>query len=422
VPPSPVPTVPDREGAPTAALRLPDFRRYQLARLLSIVGFHMQSVAVGWQLYSTTGRALDLGLVGLAQFLPFTLCVLPAGQAADRFDRKLLLTASYLLHAVLSAALVLATLYRLPLWSLYAILGGVGAARALGAPAASALTPHLVPAAVLPNAIAWTSTTRQIGVLTGPALGGLLYGAVQAAWPVYRASALASALAAVLALRMHVRPGRMEPRAVSLRTVLAGFEYVWRKRLLLGTFSLDLFAVLLGGATALLPIYAKDILHVGPLGLGLLRSAPAVGAGVTAVLLAHHPLERRAGKKMLGCVFLFGVATVVFGLSRSFALSLLALALLGATDMVSVVVRLTLEQLATPPEMRGRVSAVNMMFIGASNELGDFESGLVAAWIGAVPAVVLGGVGTCLVVVVWSRLFPEMRDVDELRSAHAIRG
>lgn len=375
----------------------------------------MQTVAIGWQVYSITGRALDLGLVGLAQFLPFMVFSIPGGHVADRFDRRIVLMVGYFVQGLCSAVLAaLALSHRLPVWPIYAVLLLLGATRAFAAPAASALTPHLVPVEHFSNAIAWSSSARQVAVLVGPALGGLLYTAANGAAPVYCVAALASFLGAFLVLRMEVRLGRMEAKAVSWNTVLAGFRYVWTQRLLLGTFSLDLFAVLLGGATALLPIYARDILHAGPMGLGMLRSAPALGAGVMALFAAYRPLQRNAGGWMLGCVFLFGVATIVFGLSRNMVLSLAALAVLGGADMVSVVVRLTLEQLGTPPEMRGRVSAVNMLFIGASNELGDFESGVTAAWLGAVPAVVLGGVGTCVVVGLWTWLFPELRAVDRL--------
>lgn len=399
-----------------AALAFPDFRRYQVGRLCAIVGIQMQMVAVGWQVYALTGRAFDLGLVGLVQFVPFTLLVTAGGHAADRYDRRRVLMAGYFIQGLCSlalAALAIGNVQRV--WPIYLVLAVLGAGRAFASPAASALTPHLVPVEHFSNAIAWGSSARQIAMLVGPALGGLLYTATNAS-PVYLLAGLASFLGAWLVLRMEVRLGRMEPKDLSWSTVLAGFAYVWEKRLLLGTFSLDLFAVLLGGATALLPVYAKDILHVGPWGLGMLRSAPAVGAGLAALWLAHRPLQRNAGKVMLGFVFLFGLATVIFGVSRSLPLSLVALAVLGGSDMVSVVIRLTLEQLGTPPQMRGRVSAVNMMFIGASNELGEFESGATAALWGPVPAVVLGGVGTCLVVGLWALLFPELREVDSVQS------
>ncbi len=401
-----------------SALAHRDFRIYQWARLCSILGQQMQGVAVGWQVYALTDRALDLGLVGLAQFVPFILCAIPGGHVADRFDRRGVLVTCYAVQALCSAALATYAFgpWRSP-WPIYAALAVLGATRAFSAPAASALTPHLVPVEHFPNAIAWASSARQVAVLVGPAVGGLLYAAFNHAGVVYVSSAAASVAAALFGLRIAVRTGRSEAKGISWETVLAGFRFVLQRRLLLGSMSLDLFAVLLGGAVALLPIYARDVLHTGPWGLGLLRSAPAVGAGAMAFWVAHHPLERRAGATMLWCVALFGVATVVFGVSESFVLSLGMLVVMGATDMVSVVVRLTLEQIDTPAPMRGRVSAVNMMFIGASNELGEFESGVTAAWLGAVRAVVLGGLGTVAVVGLWSLLFPELRRVERLAPA-----
>jgi len=286
----------------------------------------------------------------------------------------------------------------------------IGTARAFAGPAGQSLVAHLVPAERLSSAVAWNSSVFQVGTIVGPTLGGLLYDAAHAQGVFATCAVLMAAGAAMLAL-MRVRTGRMEQAEQSLQRLVAGLRYVFRQKVVLGAISLDLFAVLLGGATALLPIYAQDILHTGPWGLGLLRSAPAVGATVIAVALAVFPLRRNAGVVMFTCVALFGVATVVFGVSRSLALSIGALVVLGAADMVSVVVRQTLVQLATPPEMRGRVSAVNMVFIGASNELGDFEAGLTAEWFGVVPAVVLGGVGTCVVVGLWAWLFPELRRI-----------
>jgi len=379
----------------------------------------MQSVAVGWQVYALTGRALDLGWVGLVQFLPFVALSLVGGHAADRFDRRRVLLICYAAQVACAGLL-----WGFAGWGLqdvriiYLALALFGGARAFSAPAASALLPSLVPLDRLSRAVAWGASVRQVAVISGPALGGLLYSWLGPA-PVYAVSGVASVAAWACALGLRVRTGRLEKSELSLRTLFAGIRFVRTQPLLLGSMSLDLFAVFLGGAAALLPVYAQDILQVGPWGLGLLRSAPAVGAGLMAAVLARWPLERRVGIRMFGCVLGFGVATVVFGLSTSFALSLVALVAMGAFDNVSVVIRLTLEQIATPPQMRGRVGAVNMMFIGASNELGDFESGVTAQWLGAVPAVVAGGLGTCLVVVLWAWLFPELRRVERLNPPHS---
>ena len=388
-----------------------DFRLYQAARMLMTLGVQMQSVAVGLHVYSLTQRPLDLGYVGLAQFLPALVLSPVTGDTADRHDRRHILLGCYLV--MVTGAALLFGLTRAGVtqtWPLYGVLVLIGTARAFAGPAGQSLVAHLVPAERLSSAVAWNSSVFQVGTIVGPTLGGLLYDAAHAQGVFATCAVLMAAGAAMLAL-MRVRTGRMEQAEQSLQRLVAGLRYVWRQKVVLGAISLDLFAVLLGGATALLPIYAQDILHTGPWGLGLLRSAPAVGATVIAVALAVFPLRRNAGVVMFTCVALFGVATVVFGVSRSLALSLGALVVLGAADMVSVVVRQTLVQLATPPEMRGRVSAVNMVFIGASNELGDFEAGLTAEWFGVVPAVVLGGVGTCVVVGLWAWLFPELRRI-----------
>jgi MFS family permease len=423
-----------KAASPRSAFARWDFRLYQTGRFLSIIGTQMQAVAVGWQVYAITGRKLDLGLVGLAQFLPFILFSLAGGQAADRFDRRRVLLVCYLLQVACALLLLgFAVAGMRDVRFIYGALALFGTARAFSAPAASALLPHLVPQENFSQAIAIGSSVRQVATISGPALGGLLWvlygvsdgggpagaasGARSGASLVYAVSAAAALCALVALAAMRIRTGRLEKGEISWKTLLAGVRFVRSKRILLGSISLDLFAVFLGGAVALLPVYAQDILRVGPLGLGLLRSAPALGAATMAAVLARWPLKRRAGARMLVCVMGFGIATIVFGLSRSFALSLASLAVLGALDNVSVVIRLTLEQIATPPPMRGRVSAVNMMFIGASNELGDFESGLTAQLFGTVPAVVAGGVGTCVVVALWSWLFPELRKVDRLEDA-----
>ncbi|WP_438007933.1 MFS transporter [Sorangium sp. So ce321] len=407
-------------SSPIAAFKSRDFRVYAAARLLATMAYQMQSVAVGFQVYALTRDPLALGYVGLAQFLPVAGLSLAAGHTADRFDRRGILVLCYLTSSL--AALALFLIARAPspnLSAIYGVLVLLGTVRAFQGPAGSSLLPALVPAAHFQNAATWQSTLWQVGAIGGPSVGGLLYGLWKAAAPVYLTASLALAAACAGLLAVQVRTGRMEKKPPSLATALAGLRYVYRKKVLLASISLDFVAVFLGGAVALLPIYATDVLHVGPQGFGLLRAAPAAGAGVMAVLLAFRPIRRHAGRKMLLCVGLFGLATVVFGLSQSFLLSLAALTVIGATDMVSVVVRMTLEQLATPPEMRGRVSAVNMVFVGASNELGELESGTLARLIGTVPTVVIGGLGTMAVVLLWGWLFPQLRAVDRLEDTHA---
>ncbi len=372
----------------------------------------MQSVAVGWQIYSLTHRPLDLGLAGLAQFLPGMVLFLAGGHAADQFSRKRILQVCCAAFACCSALLLLnAAAGSKTVWPIYAILLFNGAIRAFNGPASQSFLPLIVAGENFPSAVAWGSSTFQAAMVAGPAVGGLLYGAAGAAGVVYFAAAISylSALLLWSGVRLKAAAGPRAP--ASLKSVLEGFRYIERNRLILGVISLDLFAVLLGGAVALLPVYAKEILHVGPHGLGFLRSAPSVGAVTMAVVLAHWPLRRRAGATMLWCVAAFGAFTIVFGLSRNLWLSLAALVLLGASDMVSVIVRHTLVQVATPDEMRGRVSAVNMVFIGASNEVGQFESGITAQWFGTVPAVVLGGIGAIAIVALWAWMFPALRQV-----------
>ncbi len=406
-------------AGPAVAFSHQDYRRYQAARLASTLGTQMQGVAVGWHVYSLTHSALALGYVGLAQFLPAIFLWLFTGHVADRFDRGRVLALCHLVLAACAVALLGLSLAGVRSTApIYAILTVVGAARAFAGPAAQALMPSLVPKAHLQNAIAWGSSTWQVAVITGPAAGGLLYAATNAA-TVYAAQTLLEIVSIGFLLSLATRSGGQVKRR-SGSELAAGLSFVWREKLLLGAISLDLFAVLLGGAIALLPVFARDILHVGPTGLGFLRSAPAAGAALTAVALAYRPIRKHAGAMMLACVFAFGLATIVFGLSRSFALSISALAVTGAVDMVSVFVRQSLVQLNTPDAMRGRVSAVNLVFIGASNELGEFESGLTAAWLGTVPAVVLGGVGTCLVVLLWGLLFPDLRRAERLEREESV--
>jgi MFS family permease len=375
----------------------------------------IQSVAVAWQIYEIARTPMTLGYVGLAQFLPIAALFFLAGDVADRHNRRRILAISYAVQALATAALLLLTLSSSrSQWPFYAVLVLLGSARAFGQPAAQSFLPQLVTGSAFMKAIAWTSSARQTAVILGPALGGLIY--IWGPAPAYAICLLllvATSLA-LGALRTDSQARHHDPALSSFRRVTAGIGFIRSKPILLGAISLDLFAVLLGGATALLPIYARDILKVGPSGLGLLRSAPAIGATLTGMLLGRMPLRRSTGLAMFACIAIFGLATIVFGLSTDFTASVAALTVLGASDMISVYVRSTLVQLATPDAMRGRVSAVNSLFIGASNELGEFESGLTAAWFGTVPSVVLGGVGTILVGVLWMAFFPALRKLDRL--------
>jgi MFS family permease len=401
-----------RRSTPFAAFAYRDFRLLTTSAMLSMIGSQMQAVAVGWQVYAITGRALALGFVGLLIFAPSVLFSLFTGHAADRFDRRRLLIACHTLLLIASALLWLVE----PLRSapaIFATLFLIGTARAFQGPSAQALLPNVVPLSVFTNAVAWNSTTWQIAVVAGPALGGAVY-AGAGARGVYASAVLLEAITLLVLLGMRTKSQRTAAQGGTLRELSAGLRFVWQKPVIFGAISLDLFAVLFGGAVALLPIYARDILQTGPQGLGVLRSAPAVGALLVAVWLAYRPVLKRAGLMMFACVMTFGLATIVFGVSRSLWLSLAALALSGAADMVSVYIRHSLVQLRTPDAMRGRVAAVNMIFIGASNELGEFESGSLAQWLGAVPAVIVGGVATCLVVLLWMVIFPALRNVDRI--------
>lgn len=375
----------------------------------------VQSAAVAWHIWHLTGDAYALAFVGLAQFGPMFAFTLYAGDVADRFERRRILAASYFVEATcagLFLTLILAGVNET--WPYFAILVLFGTARAFSAPASQSFLPQIVTAEELPQAISVSSTVFQVAVIAGPAIGGavLLLG-TDAAYAISLVLFLAGATL-IYGIKMTPRV-RLGTLSTSLfERVAEGISYVRRRQEIFGAISLDLFAVLLGGATALLPIFASDILHVGPLGFGILKAAPAVGAAVTSVALTIWPIGRHAGMKMFACVAIFGVATVIFGVSENFYLSLAALVVLGATDMVSVNVRHSLTQLATPDHMRGRVSAVNMLFIGASNELGEFESGITAGWWGTVPAVVVGGLGTLAVVGIWAYWFPALRNVDRL--------
>jgi MFS family permease len=405
-----------------AAFRFRDFRRYQLARIMVIIGAEAQAVAVAWQVYEITHSALKLGYTGLILFLPGLFFMLPSGHVADRYDRRHVIMICYSLQALCTATLLYFAWHGLhKAWPIYAVLALVGTGRAFSGPASTALIPHLIPEDHFVNAVTWGATVFQISNITGPALGGLLFtlpitGPLHGAGVVFLFSLCTLIWFIALVTSLHVRPGRMEHRDLSLEVILAGFHYVFRNSMLLGSISLDLFVVLLGGAVALMPIFAQEILHTGPQGLGWLRAAPAAGALGISLLLTWKPVQRNAGKKMFFCVAIFGAATIVFGLSKNLLLSLAALVVIGASDMVSVVIRGSLLQLATPPGMRGRISAVNSLFIGASNELGEFESGATAQWLGAVRAVVCGGIGALLVTGLWWTFFPNLRNTDRLTS------
>jgi MFS family permease len=401
-----------------SALSFRDFRFFLAMRLPTALAVQMQSVAVGWQLYDLTHRPLNLGLAGLAQFVPIFGLALVAGHVADRFDRRWILVACLGLQFLCSALLLALVVFGgREVWPIYAVLILFGIARAFSAPAIQSLLPNLVPRALLGNAFAWNSSSFQTMTIAGPALGGFIY--ALGPMVVYATCGGLIALSILAALAMRMPNMRPERRAADWNTVLAGIHFIRAQPAIAGAISLDLFAVLFGGATALLPVYARDILGTGPLGLGFLRSAPAVGAVMVGLLLTRRSLGRHAGRTMFAAVAIFGLATIVFGLSRSFYMSLGALVAVGAADMVSVFVRQNLIQRTTPDAMRGRVGAVNLVFIGASNELGEMESGLTAAWLGSVEAVVLGGLGTLLVMTLWLWRFPELRAVDRLEDVHA---
>jgi MFS family permease len=404
---------------PYAPLRIADFRHYMLAGMISTVGVQMQSVAVGWELYKRTGSAMDLGLVGLVQFLPLLLLALPAGHAADRYSRKtILLVAQGLLFSA-SAGLALLSSRQGPVWLIYVCLLLAGIAQAVNRPARWSFLPRLVPDQLLSGAVTWNTSGWQTAAVVGPALTGLFLGeAPQTAARVYLADAACCLVAMALIATIRGRPAPPSLEQVSLRSLVAGFEFVRKSDLILAAISLDMFAVLLGGATALLPIFAEDILHVGPTGLGWLRAAPALGASLMALIQAHRPPLRRAGPTLLWAVAGFGAATIVFGLSRNPLLSFVMLLLTGALDNISVVVRTTLVQALTPDSMRGRVSAVNGLFIGSSNELGGFESGVTAQLFGPVASVVGGGIGTILVVLTAARIWPRL---GQLGALHELR-
>ena len=396
-----------------AAFRHSAFARYWAARFLITFATQVVSVAVGWQVYDLTRDPFDLGLVGIIQFAPSLLLVLVTGSVADRFGRRLIMALAAFLEALCALAILMLTVRGLTgVGEVFAILFVFGIARAFFAPASASLVANLVPAEHFANAVAWNSSAWQTATIVGPVAGGLLYGlSAQAAYTVATVFMLA---AGTLILSIPKPAQHSETEKTSLSTIFAGFRYIWSEKIVLGAISLDLFAVLLSGAVALLPVYARDILELGPWGLGLLRAAPGIGAIMVAVWLTSHPIRDHAGLVMLFFVAMFGVCTIVFGVSTIPWLSIVALAMLGATDMISVYVRETLIQMWTPDRVRGRVNAVNMVFVGASNELGEFRAGTMAALIGTVPAVVFGGVGAIGVAGLWAFLFPALRKVRRL--------
>jgi MFS family permease len=406
------------KAARTPLLRQKNFSRFVLARMLMAFAMQMQSVAIGWHVYALTDSALSLGLVGLFQFLPMVLLVLVTGHAADRFDRRRVAAWSLLCQALASLALLVAAAdLRAGVWPIYILVVVLGAARAFSAPALSALLPNIVTSAEFPRAVAFSSSANQFAMLAGPAAGGILL-ASGVGLPL-GLSAVFCFIAAILSVRLTAASGMIEAvGGTDQNRLFGGFAYLRSNPLLLGAISLDLFAVLLGSVTALLPIFARDILFVGPAGFGLLRSGPAIGALAVGLVLAHVPLRRRIGAKMLWCIAGYGAATFLFSVSTSFLLSVFAMIALGAFDMVGMVIRQTLVQVATPNTMRGRVSAVNFLFIGASNQLGDFKAGVSAAFLGAVEAAALGGLGAILVVGLWTWLFPQLRRADTLGSEY----
>jgi MFS family permease len=385
----------------------PSFMRFWWARLTGTMAAQMLMVALGWQMYDLTGSAWDLGLVGLAQFVPALALTLLAGHVVDRHDRRSIFAACLALQCAVALLLAAGSAGG---WVGRELILGLslllGASRAFQMPASQALVPQLVPVELLPRALAFSSGAMQAAIIAGPAVGGFVYAAGAAVVYALCAALFVAAVVCVLAVRVERSIAPREP--VTLASLTAGFTFIWRRKAVLGAVSLDLFAVLLGGASALLPIFAKDILHTGPWGLGLLRAAPAVGALAMSVWLVRWPIERRVGRVMFGAVALYGVATIAFAWSTLFWLSFAALLVSGAADMVSVVIRQSLVQLDTPDAMRGRVAAVNSVFIGASNQLGEFESGATAALLGPVGSVLLGGFGTLAIVAVWMRRFPDL--------------
>ncbi len=404
---------------PRALAPYPSYLRFWFARVSGTAAQQMAMVALGWQMYDLTGSALDLGWVGLAQFAPALALALPAGHLIDRHPRHVIVALSQATQALVALTLAAATfggwIGRDVILMLSVVLGAV---RAFQMPAQQALTPQLVPSDVLTRAVAFNAAGIQGAIIAGPALGGFVY--ALGAGAVYAVSAGVTLIGSALIATLRVAPHTVSTEAATWSSLLAGFRFVWQRKVVLGAVSLDLFAVLLGGATALLPIFARDILQTGPVGLGLLRASPAVGALAMSIALSRWPITRRVGRLMFGAVAVYGVATIAFGLSTSIVLSIAALIVAGAADMVSVVIRQTLVQLDTPDAMRGRVSSVNSISIGASNQLGEFESGVTASWLGAVGSVLLGGIGTLMIAGLWMRWFPELVSRERMEAGQAL--
>lgn len=404
------------ETAASGLLQQRSFVWLWFARLFATIGYQALAVVIGWSVYAITGSAFDLGYVGLLQFIPAVALTLIIGHVADRYDRRLIVRLAQSVYALCALVMAVAMLGGwLSRELLFVLVFALGSARAFELPTNQSLVAAAVPLRLMPRAVAAWTSANQTAVICGPALGGLVYAYEPRAVSALCAIFFCAAIVCVTAMRVNRHTPSREPP--TLRSALAGFDYVRSRSRLLGVISLDLFVVLLGGATALLPIFAKDILAAGPIGLGLLRSAPAVGALLTALVLSRFPVERHIGRKMFVSVAVFGAATVVFGLSTSLAVSIGALAVLGAADAVSVVIRFTLVQIETPDEMRGRVAAINYLFVGSSNTLGEFESGVLAGWFGPVPSALIGGIGSLIVAGLWMLLFPDLRHLDRFQTA-----
>lgn len=389
------------------------FTKFWISRTLSSTSFQMLSVAIGWQMYDLTHDAFSLGFVGLAQFVPMVLLTLVVGHVADRFDRRKIVFLCQIIEAAIAVLLLLGNLAG---WlgrdQILVAAAIFGACRAFEGPSSSALLPQLVPKAILQQAIAWSTSAGQTAQILGPSLGGLLFSVGPAF--VYVTAAIALLVAGFLTFLIHMEQSIRKLEPLSISSIFSGMVFIYRRPIILGTISLDLFAVLLGGATALMPIFAQDILHAGPWALGVMRTAPAVGALVMSIVLAYFPLKKAFGSTLFGALFVFGLATMLFALSTNLLISLVALLFIGASDVVSVVIRSSLVQLQTPDEMRGRVNAVNSLFVGTSNQLGEFESGMLAGFMGAVPAAFIGGIGTIAVAGLWMYLFPSLRRLRSL--------
>ncbi len=402
--------------SPPGLMQQRPFVLFWLARVTSAGGYQMMALVIGWQVYELTNSAFDLGLIGLIQFVPAVILTLLIGHAADRYDRRLIIRAAQATYALAAIALTAALVaHAVTRELLFGVVFLIGCARAFEVPTGSALVPALVPASLVTRAVGGWTSSNQVAVISGPALGGLIYAISPAAVTGLCVLFFCTSVTLVSFIVIKGPVAVREPPTFA--SVLAGFKFIATRQRLLGVITLDLFVVLLGGVTALLPIYARDILAVGPIGLGLLRSAPAAGALITALVVSRIPVERHIGHKMFAVVAIYGVTTIVFGLSSWFPLSLMALAVLGAADALSVVIRFSLVQIETPDAMRGRVSAINYLFVGSSNTLGEFESGAVAAWLGAVPSVLIGGFGSLLIAGLWMLIFPALRRADRFDPA-----